>query len=99
MDSKFTQGPWQRGGQETKDGGNPYYVYCDDVLGSAIAKCDLRPSVFDNEEIKANANLIVAATDLVEALEGMLIVYAASTDKEIIARQAAQAAINKALNP
>ena len=60
--SKHTPGPW------VLDERYPGYVYCDDVLGSAVATCrDGLVSHVAHRDYVANANLIAAAPDLYAA--------------------------------
>ncbi len=66
--SKHTPGPWSVG---TRGDGTPGYVYCDNELGSAVAIVYGKPleyTVFSRAEEIANARLIAAAPDLLEAL-------------------------------
>lgn len=68
-----TKGPWDIGG--VNGGGLPHTVYCDDATGSAVAKCDFEFVNRSKEELRANARLIAAAPDLLEALEMSLQAY------------------------
>lgn len=66
--SEHTPGPWEVG---TEGNGSPGFVYCDNSLGSAVAVVygpAMRHSVFSRAEEEANARLIAAAPDLLEAL-------------------------------
>lgn len=69
MESKFTPGPWERGGKHTKNGGDPFFVYCDDELGNAVAKCAFSPTTLSIGQMIANAALCAAAPDLFEAIK------------------------------
>jgi hypothetical protein len=69
--AKHTPGPWQVG---TPGYGEPGYIYCDNALGSAVAityGLPLALSVFSRAEEEANARLIAAAPDLLEALKAV----------------------------
>ena len=73
--NKFTPGPWVLGGKDGDKFGADGYIYCNNSIGSAIAICygdDLKCSVFSRSEEVANAKLIAAAPDLLEALENLL---------------------------
>jgi hypothetical protein len=63
-----TAGPWEVG---EIGNGQPGYVYCNNSMGSAVAIVFGKPlqfSVFTRAEEEANARLIAAAPDLLEAL-------------------------------
>ena len=47
-------------------------VYCDDSLGSAVADCRMDFTVLSAEQKRANARLIAAAPELLEAVEDVL---------------------------
>lgn len=65
-ETQFTPGPWEVG----KDGyGSDGWVYCDDVLGTAVARTDTGNGVIPKAQRDANARLIAAAPDLYEALK------------------------------
>lgn len=71
MTQTHTAGPWEVGGGE--NGGSEDYVYCDNSLGSAVAivRHDkaLPMQVFSKAETDANAHLIAAAPEMLEALK------------------------------
>lgn len=61
-----TPGPWEVG-----DNGvcTDLMVYCNDALGSRVANCSDSGHGITNEQDKANARLIAAAPELLEALQ------------------------------
>lgn len=100
-----TPGPWERG--DGAANGCAGYIYCDDATGSAVASVVFSPDFIgrSDAETEANARLIAAAPELLEALkeivkaceeceadENMSIVDAFTQDME----DAARAAIAKA---
>lgn len=95
--SGFTKGEWfsKREGQST--------VYIECRIGGGwlqeVAACG--PTANGSEEQEANARLISAAPDLLEALEGMMQVYGGvkwdTCSVEIELQEKAKAAIAKAL--
>lgn len=110
MNNQFTPGPWQKGGKNTKDGGNELFVYCDNALGTAVCSLDLEfTHNIPNAEKIANAHLIASAPDLLEALASLIPFIEEHQDegpagygwrsKDLIEKtEKAKAAINKALN-
>ena len=69
--SKHTPAPWSLGSPGDGEIGS---VYCDNSLGSRIAIVygpAQKFTIFPREEEEANARLIAAAPDLLEALEAM----------------------------
>jgi hypothetical protein len=86
--SKYTPGPWHQGGIESKD-----KHWMRDVRGlnnSSVAWC----GSFPENEAHANARLIAAAPDLLEALQSCLD-YGSMTGDEWV-KEKAIAAIKKA---
>lgn len=63
---KFTPGPWG-----VYPDSPPENVYCDDELGSRVAKCDGEFSTLTIEEKRANAKLIAAAPEMYAMLKNM----------------------------
>lgn len=66
---KFTPGPWVVG---SEGNGSCDYIYCDDVMGSAIATVRMEYTIIPYEQKVANAKLIAAAPDMYAALEELL---------------------------
>jgi len=64
---KHTPGPWECG-DEIK-GESPLMVYCNDATGQRIADCTNDLTFHSREEKRANACLIAAAPEMLEALE------------------------------
>lgn len=93
---KGTSGPWEKG----KNGfGDSMMVYCDDELGSAVADCSVKHSMkLTIAERLANAKLIAAAPELLEALQNCLMLMKHFQQEYYIEYEVAEAAINKALS-
>ena len=100
--NKFTPAPWVLGGEEGDGEGGSGHIYCDYSSGSAVAICfgDALPfSIFSREEEIANAKLISAAPDLLDALKSVLYQFVplkAALEIENLAIKKAHAAIQKA---
>lgn len=75
-----TKGPWERGGNGR--GGSAYCVY--QVAGEGDRIVDTRStfSRFDAATQIANGNLIAEAPNMLEALEGLCVAYAACNGAE-----------------
>lgn len=69
-DVGFTPGPWEVGSGGAD--GNPNFIYCDDILGSAVASVPGTYTVISLEQRAANARLIAAAPELLEACQQAL---------------------------
>lgn len=68
--SGHTPGPWQTGlPLAEKEHDMHRMVYCDDSLGSRIADCSTAGHGISNAQQLANARLIAAAPQMLEALE------------------------------
>ena len=67
--ASHTPGPWEIGNPERGD--HRFYVYCDNALGTAVAATVFEHDMTGWPEATrlANARLIAAAPELLEALE------------------------------
>jgi hypothetical protein len=68
-ESKFTPGPWDYHFTEI----NPYHAYIHGDDKECIALMDSRGGLAKTDEIKANAQLIAAAPDLLAALDSLVL--------------------------
>ena len=86
METKHTPGPWNQLEHWASITTNDGYAICDMALTY---------SSLSNEELEANARLIAAAPDLLEALQFLMV---ASGEQLTTAFEQAQEAIAKATN-
>lgn len=67
MTIEHTPGPWEIG--DASKGESPRMVYCDDSLGSRVADCSTAGHGIPTAAEIANARLIAAAPEMLEALK------------------------------